>query len=78
MDLGEGQSHSFIIRIWVEETADEGRPRWRGRITSIPDGQRHYFIDLVDIERHVEPYLVRMGMPAQRGLRNRLSRWLRH
>ena len=76
MDLGAGQSHSFIIRIWVEETAAEGHPRWRGRITSIPDGNRHYFVDLVEIERHVAPYLAQMGMPVRRGLRSRLSAWV--
>ena len=39
---GEGDSTlSFIVRIWVEETAEEsGRSSWRGHITHVPSGER--------------------------------------
>ena len=39
--------HTFLLRIWIEETRDErGRLTWRGHITHLPD-ERH---------RHVETF----------------------
>jgi len=41
---------SFVVRIWREEPTSEERPAiWRGHITPIPGGKRHYFEDLQDI-----------------------------
>lgn len=39
-------SQSFIVKIWIEETAAEaGRVLWRGHITHVPSGDRCYFQD---------------------------------
>jgi hypothetical protein len=63
MDLPEATTQSFIVKIWLEETAEEaGRARWRGHITHVPSGQRRYLQDLGDITAFIAPYLERMGI----------------
>ena len=58
MELPESSTHSFVIRVWLEETADEAkRPKWRGHITHVPGNQRRYFDDLEDIKQIVKSYL---------------------
>jgi hypothetical protein len=55
--------HSFIIRIWLEETVEElGQAQWRGHITHIPDGNRRYIQDLFEITAYLIPYLRQMGV----------------
>jgi hypothetical protein len=79
LDLANSDSHSFIARIWIEETVEEaGRVVWRGTITHIPGGERRYIQDLHDIEQFIAPYLeqmgVRFGFRRQAdNMRNRLS-----
>jgi hypothetical protein len=39
----EPPSHTFLIRIWIEEIPEKvGRLSWRGRITHLPDEERRY------------------------------------
>ena len=46
-DRPDSGTFSFVIKIWVEETAGEaGQALWRGHITHIPSGRRRYFQDL--------------------------------
>jgi hypothetical protein len=54
---GEPETHSFIIKFWLEEEADEGEGRrvWRGHITHVPDGNRRYLRRLKDILDFVLP-----------------------
>ena len=78
MDLFEANSHPFIVRIWLEETADEaGRAMWRGHITHVPSGKRRYIKDLDDIKPFIAPYLEAMGVKLARGwgIRHWLKRW---
>ena len=61
--LSELAPQSFIIKIWLEETAEEaGRATWRGHITHVPSGQRQYIQDLDRISAFVAPYLEAMGV----------------
>ncbi|MDX1665194.1 MAG: hypothetical protein R3272_15485 [Candidatus Promineifilaceae bacterium] len=61
MNLLETTTHSFVIKIWLEETADEaGRGRWRGRITHVGSRKHCYFEELVDIPRFVSPFVEEM------------------
>jgi hypothetical protein len=63
MDLIEFNTHSFIVKIWLEETAEEaGQARWRGHITHVPSGERRYVQDLDDIAAFIAPYLEKMGV----------------
>jgi hypothetical protein len=74
--LPELAPQSFIIRIWLEERAEEaGKATWRGHITHVPSGQRQYIQDLDRISSFIGPYLEAMGVELQGGWR--LRRWLR-
>ena len=49
---------SFIVRLWLEETADEaGQPVWRGHVTHVPTGQRRHFAAPEEIPEIIRPYM---------------------
>lgn len=59
----ESESHSFVIRIWVEETVEKtGRVSWRGHITHVGDGKRRHFQNLDDLIEFIAEYLHSMGI----------------
>ncbi len=63
MDQPEPNSHSFVIRIWVEETvAEAGNAVWRGYIKHVLNDNQSYIQDTSDIVAFIEPYLARMGV----------------
>lgn len=64
MEHTETTTHSFIIRIWLEETALEaGKARWRGHITHIPSNKRYFLNNRLEgIATFVVPYLEAMGV----------------
>ena len=75
MDSDELVSHSFIVKIWLEESFEEaGRAIWRGHITHVLNGNRQYLKDLPEISLFIIPYLEMMGVKP--GLRTRIVRWL--
>ena len=75
MDESGALSCSFIIKIWLEETAEEsGRAKWRGHITHVPGGDRRYFQTLDDIEIFISTYLHEMGVKPS--LSWRVKAWL--
>ena len=62
MEPTESRTHSFIVKIWLEEERDEsGRTVWRGHITHVPGGERQYIQDLSAISPFIQPYLEKMG-----------------
>lgn len=76
MDLIEFNTHSFIVKIWLEETAEEtGQATWRGHITHVPSGERRYVQDLDEITAFIAPYLEQMGVRVN--LRERVRRWMK-
>ena len=65
MELPKTVTHSFIIRIWLEETAVEAdKARWRGHITHIPSNQRRYIENLDAVKQFIIPYLQSMGVES--------------
>ena len=76
----EPYTHSFIVKIWLEETAEEaGKATWRGHITHVPSGKRRYIKDLDEIWIFITPYLERMGvmLPKLGRLQQRLGQlWI--
>lgn len=75
MNLHEPNTLSFIVKVWLEETAEEaGQATWRGHITHVPGGERRYLQDLDEITAFITPYLERMG--AELGVRWRVRRCL--
>jgi hypothetical protein len=76
LDRPEEYTHSFIVKIWLEETAEEaGHATWRGHITHVPSGERRYVEDLQDIITFIVPYLEKLGVKF--GLGWRLKRELK-
>jgi hypothetical protein len=76
MDEKESNIQSFIVRVWVEDRAEEaGRGTWRGQITHVSSGQRRYFENLNEIPDFIAPSLEAMGMKL--GMRWCLRRWLK-
>jgi hypothetical protein len=76
----ETDIHSFIIKIWLEETVEEaGQVTWRGHITHVVSGQRRYIQDLEDITTFIQPYLGEMGVRPGLGWRVKAcwQRWLK-
>lgn len=60
--------HSFVIRLWQEETAETpGVIKWRGYITHIPGGKQHYLKNLQDISPFIQSYLGAKGIPFEIG-----------
>jgi hypothetical protein len=53
---------SFIVRIWRDDSAPEEETNWRGHITLVPNGQRHYFSNIEDI-----PDFITAHIKTQRG-----------
>jgi hypothetical protein len=75
MDSLASKTHSFIIKIWLEETAEEaGRAKWRGHITHVPDGERRYLKSLHEISAFIAPHLEGMGVRLH--LFGRPRQWL--
>lgn len=67
MDEPEATSHSFIVRVWLEETAEEaGQAVWRGSITHVPSGQRKYLQELGELVAFIQVYLRSMGVQDDR------------
>jgi hypothetical protein len=66
MDVPLHDSHSFVIRIWLEESADEaGRTIWRGHITHVFTKKRRYFQRLDEISPFIQPFLEQLGIPPE-------------
>jgi hypothetical protein len=71
----EPRIHSFIIKVWLEETvAEGGKAKWRGHITHVLSGERRYLQTLSGVSAFIMPYLNRMGIRL--GILRRLSGWL--
>ena len=74
MDLVESKTHSFIVKIWLEETESTGRASWRGHIRHVSNGQPHYLESLSEITVFITPYLKEMGIKDEP--RWRLWQWM--
>jgi len=76
LDLDEPRTVSFVVRIWLEETADEaGQAACRGYLTHVPSGQRRYLWSLDDIPGFIARYVEQLGARPTKSWR--LQRWLR-
>ncbi len=74
--LEDSSSHSFIVKVWVEDSAAEGGLGvWHGHITHVPSYTRRYLKNLGEIEDFIAPYLEEMGVKL--GMRWRLRNWLK-
>ena len=77
MDSLESTSQSFIVKVWVEESADRDGPGvWYGHITHVSSGKRLYLKNLDGIRDFIAPHLAAMGVNLETPWR--MSRWLKH
>jgi hypothetical protein len=75
MDEIESDTQSFILKVWVEDHAEEASHRvWRGHITHVSSNKRRYLKNLSGIEDFISPYLEEMGVKF--GIHWRIRRWL--
>lgn len=76
MEQYEFNTHTFIAKIWLEETAEEAdNATWRGHITHVPSGERRYFEELHSMIEFIIRYLEEMEVRPDNGLSNqRLAR----
>jgi hypothetical protein len=75
MDSLEPDAQSFIVKVWVEDSADTGgQGVLRGHITHVSSQERHYLKDLSEIEHFIAPYLEEMGVKLD--MRWRVRSWL--
>ncbi|HEV2579566.1 MAG TPA: hypothetical protein VGT44_01840 [Ktedonobacteraceae bacterium] len=75
MDLVEAETQSFIVKVWVEDSAkDTQQGVWHGHITHVPSHERRYLKNLGEIEDFIAPHLEEMGVQLSRSWR--LRRWL--
>ena len=59
----ESLSHSFVVKVWIEETAAEaGNTMWRGHITHVGTKSRRYIQRLDEIPMFIAPYLQSLGV----------------
>jgi hypothetical protein len=76
MDSLEPNAQSFIVKVWVEDSAEKtGRGVWHGHITHVPSHQRRYLKNLGEIEDFIAPHLEEMGVKL--GMRWRVRRWFK-
>jgi hypothetical protein len=65
--MPDSAPQSFIIKIWLEETAEEaGQATWRAHITHVPSGERRYLQTLAEISTFITPYLQSMGVTTEK------------
>jgi hypothetical protein len=56
------QTHSFIVKIWLNETDEaHSAAQWTGHITHVPGGERRYLTELSQIPEFIVPYLKAMN-----------------
>ena len=64
MRVFESKTHSFIVKIWLEEADGSEGAKWRGHITHVPGDERRYIEQLEEIADFIAPYVE--GMKASR------------
>lgn len=61
-DGAERPTHSFVMRIWIEQVARPGRPAtWRGHITHVQSGEHRGVDSFAGIQRFVGAHLAPAG-----------------
>lgn len=64
----EAYVESFIVRVWLEETAQGARTAmWRGCVTHVPSGEQCYITQLDEITAFVALHLERWGKRGSKG-----------
>ena len=58
----EKTTHSFVIKIWLEQTQEElNHVVWRGRVVHVDTGERVFIKDYDEILSFISPYIEQLG-----------------
>jgi hypothetical protein len=76
LETSELVEQSFFVKVWREESLNDGAATWRGQITNVLRGDRRSLADLTDVADFIVPCLEEMGVGLRRGWRFRS--WLCH
>ena len=58
MNSFEANSHSFIVRFWLEpREIEDAKPHWRGVIEHVETGEKLYLKNLNEIKAFIGAYL---------------------
>ena len=58
MNSFEANSHSFIVRFWVEpREIEDAKPVWRGVVEHVSSGRKLYLKNLKEIKAFIESYI---------------------
>ena len=58
MNSFEANSHSFIVRFWLEpREIEDAKPVWRGVVEHVPSGRKLYLKNLEEIKVFIKSYL---------------------
>jgi hypothetical protein len=59
--MNEQKVQSYIVKIWIEETiCERGKGAWRGYITHVSSGERHYVKSIDEITNFFQQHLALM------------------
>ena len=58
MSSGEQETHSFIIKLWLDQEGDAESRGWHGQITHVPGGERQSLKSLEDILKFIAPFVI--------------------
>lgn len=76
MDLTESDVQSFIVKLWIEGTAEVDQRRLsHGYVTHVSSGERRYVKDLDEITEFIVEHLEKAGVEAEK--RWRMTLWSR-
>lgn len=74
-DLPECATHSFIVKLWLEETEEEaGQAVWRGHVTHVPTHERRYLNQLNEVVAFISPFL--RGKGGHLSIYKRMWAWV--
>jgi len=58
VDLFEDNSHSFIVRFWLEpREIKDAKPVWRGVVEHVASGRKLYLKNLEEIKAFIKSYI---------------------
>jgi len=78
MSSHEPLAHSFIVRLWLEENAEDGETTvWRGQVTHVPGGESRYFRNFDDLVDFISSHIGQAGRRRLGWLRRKLREWLK-
>ena len=77
--MPELKVHSFIVKLWLDDSSHTNKPGWHGYITHVPSGERRYVLEIRDIQNFVKAYVTEIGTETSfiSRFRRRLRLWLR-